>query len=497
MNTVKPHAPYNRLRAIALAALLFAALTGGARAQVTISSAASANIACVSGVCSPTAKQAVLSAAHLEALLAKGDLKVTTTGAGGIQAGSIIITAPLKSSTAHTLALRAYTSILIEAPVSVDGAGGIALNDNIKTPSLAFYGTGNITFADLSSSLTINGSSYGLVGSVAALAKAVAANPNANYALAKSYDAAGDGTYNAAPVTTVFNGNLEGLGNTIKNLKIVDPTASGAADALFAFDNGTISNLGLVDISVTSTGTEGANYGGTFVAIMGQTGVIWRSYAIGTVNVQELSGLGGLTENGGSFIQSYANVALNGTGSDNVGGLTASTRGAITQSFSIGPISIAGDYNSIGGLVGGTAQGAAILESYSASPITLTNGTAANSNVGGLVGVNGGVPSTMTQSYAWGAITVPTTGCTGANCVGGVIGQEICAACDPNASTYWDTTTTKAKLGVGNLGSDKGIRGLPNTTLVAKLPPGFAATVWAENSAVNNGLPYLIANPPP
>jgi hypothetical protein len=28
------------------------------------------------------------------------------------------------------------------------------------------------------------------------------------------------------------------------------------------------------------------------------------------------------------------------------------------------------------------------------------------------------------------------------------------------------------------------------------LPEGFDPTIWAENPSINNGFPYLIANPP-
>jgi hypothetical protein len=29
------------------------------------------------------------------------------------------------------------------------------------------------------------------------------------------------------------------------------------------------------------------------------------------------------------------------------------------------------------------------------------------------------------------------------------------------------------------------------------LPPGFDPKIWAQSSNINNGYPYLLANPPP
>ena len=60
---------------------------------------------------------------------------------------------------------------------------------------------------------------------------------------------------------------------------------------------------------------------------------------------------------------------------------------------------------------------------------------------------------------------------------------------------FWDTTTSGLGNGVGH-GSTMGIKGLTTTQFQSGLPKGFSAKIWAENASVNNGLPYLIANPP-
>lgn len=114
-----------RIRCSAGAAILvFAA--AGARADVTISTAATSNMSCSNGICSPTASDAVLNVTNLENLLASGNVEVTTTGSG-VQADGIKIKAALTWASTSTLALDAYDSISTFQPVSVTGAGGLPL----------------------------------------------------------------------------------------------------------------------------------------------------------------------------------------------------------------------------------------------------------------------------------------------------------------------------------------------------------------------------------
>src|ERR1700733_10116591 len=53
-------------------------VAGSADAAVTISTAATSNMSCVSGVCSPTAKDAVLNVSDLTTMLASGNVTVNT-----------------------------------------------------------------------------------------------------------------------------------------------------------------------------------------------------------------------------------------------------------------------------------------------------------------------------------------------------------------------------------------------------------------------------------
>jgi len=56
-------------------------------------------------------------------------------------------------------------------------------------------------------------------------------------------------------------------------------------------------------------------------------------------------------------------------------------------------------------------------------------------------------------------------------------------------------TTSGTNQGTGG-GNVSGITGLTTQQLQAGLPKGFTKKTWAENAKVNNGLPYLIDNPP-
>ena len=65
-----------------------------------------------------------------------------------------------------------------------------------------------------------------------------------------------------------------------------------------------------------------------------------------------------------------------------------------------------------------------------------------------------------------------------------------------NHHVYWDTDTSGTDQGTGR-GNKNGITGLNSAELQSGLPNGFDPTIWAQNPKINNGFPYLIANPPP
>jgi hypothetical protein len=495
-------------------------LATNAQAAITVSSQSTQNMACANGLCEPTAKQAVLNVGDLEGFLASGNLTVTTTGAG-VQADDIRVSSALVWSNSSTLSLQAHRSIAVNAGVSVAGLSGVTL-DTGKNGTLSFGKNGNATFANLASSLTINGISYTLVGDIKTLATDIANSPSGNFALANAYDASVDGTYEASPIGTLFNGSFDGLGNNISNLSIAGATdlEGNLLEGLFAEvdANGELKNIGLVSANIVIPGT--ADYGATLAGW--NLGTIQFCYASGIVSATKglhvAAAAGGLVgASSGTIENSFATA--NVTGSKNfVGGLLAWNSGIVNASYATGDLS----GPAVGGLVGEN-DGGAIMDSYAAGNVrvnqdgghttwgggivgnalggTISNSYATgtvsgkkNTMVGGLVGVvavNGG---TISDSYSTGVVVAGT-----GSYIGGSIGYDFS---QPGSITnsYWDVDTsgiTNLSQGAGNIANDPGITGLTTAQFQSGLPQGFDPNVWAEKSKINGGLPYLISNPPP
>src|SRR4051812_16633046 len=85
----------------------FAADLAPTQAAVVISSGATQNMSCSAGVCTPTAKKAVLNVGDLANLLAAGDVKVVSDSA----AKDIQFSAPLSWTSTSRLTLDSYRSI--------------------------------------------------------------------------------------------------------------------------------------------------------------------------------------------------------------------------------------------------------------------------------------------------------------------------------------------------------------------------------------------------
>ncbi len=470
------------------ASALILGFATAARADVTISSGATQNMSCSGGVCQPTAADAVLNVADLENLLASGNVKVSTTGSG-VQAGNIDVTAKLGWSK-NALTLDSYQSLNVTAPVTIKGKSGLSIltNDGGSGGELAFSGKGHATFKDLSGRLSINGVKYTLVNSIASLAADIAYRASGNYALANDYDATADGIYSKSPITSYVKGAVEGLGNTISNLTIDVPRVDRGPTwvGLFEGVSGQISDLrlhqirGTVDLVVANAqvifGTLTADNGGT----------ISHCYADGSLIAPMQSEMGGLVgDNNGVITRSGANVSLAmGKKFWALGGLVAVNDGKIIMSYANGAVTVKKSVyqdSYLGGLVGLNASGA-IENSYA------TGAVGGGEGAGGLVGANAGA---ITDSYSIGTVGSEYY-------IGGFIGFDQSQA-GSLGDTYWDTTTsgiTNLSQGAGDPANDLGITGLTTDQLQSGLPAGFDSTVWGENSDINGGLPYLLANPP-
>lgn len=553
---------------------LAAVAAADAWADVTISTDQTQNMNCSGGICSPTATVAVLNVNDLESMLAAGDLTVTTTG-GSIQANNIGIATGVSWSATTTLIVDAYDSVDINALVSVAGPGNLTLKfrDGGQKGGLAYNG-GSITFASLSSVLTMNRKVYTLVGDIKTLASDIQAKSTGKFALAAPYDASQDGTYSTVPIPTQFVGSFDGLGNTISNLSIDDPTEQFVGLFAHLLKGGNIANLNLTDVningsynpmanaidlgavvgesrgtlshvSVTGTVTDSLSdnesgvIGGGLVG-GNEEGIIAHCTSAVAVSAGELdlAYLGGLAgQSGGGKISdsvasgtvtesssSRGSVSVGGAVGDNssliershadgnvtagsgayVGGLVGGDSGWITTSYATGSV----NGGTAGGLVGaaGVYQSDTISESFATGSVTgywggglvgSLSGSATNSYADGEVeasvagGFAGVVSSgSVSDSYAIGNVPGKKYSYRG-----GFAGEDLTSA--GMKASYWDTDTSGRRNGTGNRGNEPGIKGLTTTQLQSGLPKGFGTKVWTETAGVNNGLPYLIKNPPP
>jgi hypothetical protein len=523
----------------------------------------------------------MLNVQDLANLLASGNATVTTTGSG-VQANNIRLNARLQWSAATTLALDAFRSIEFHRGVTVAGPGTVALkiNDGGSGGEFACVDQGRLQFANLSSALTINGVAYVLVDSVAALAGAIAANPSGGFALANNYNAKKDGTYAVPPIPTVFSGSFNGLGNTISNLSINDPTENSYVGFFAETVNGsTIDNVRLMNENVrggAGSSESSTEYIGGLVGYA-QGGAIANGFTSGTVIGEDNAGVGGLLGVSGSTIASSESTATVSNGAGVSGGLVGlTTSGSITDSYAAGNVLGSGF---VGGLVGFVSS-SPISHSWSSGSASSSDsstyvgglvgmhqtGIIARSSAtgsvacafvcGGLVGMEGGGASTPKVSgcFATGSVTGSVsantaagglvghnsfgalsnsyaTGAVSAKIAGGLVGQNddhsgyvwiarsyatgavtgagdgysggLIGYASPLESTtkhsYWDMTTsgiTNPGQGAGNVANDPGITGLSDSKLKSGLPKGFNPKIWNEDSNINGGLPYLIANPP-
>lgn len=483
--------------AVALAALFAALAASPAEATMVISGQTTKNVKCRNGVCKATGHFAILNAGDLAGMLAAGDVTVLP----GVRAEDVELKVPLSWASASRLTLDAYHSIIIDRTLTVTGSGALTMttNDGGSGGDLFFEGMGRAIFWDLASSLIINGTTYTLVGDIATLASAIAAHPTASFALANNYDASVDGTYTSSPVATRLRGPFEGLGNTISKLTIQTP--SNSTDSLVGLfsEAATINDIRMKMASVT---TLGPNPGSIGILVGHLQGVAAGNKVAGLVQA-DAGNAGGLAgDMTGTVTRSSANVHVTGT-ANNAGGLVGAIVGGgggiIQLSHADGAVT---GTNNAGGLLGYTGWYGDLAEDFATGKVT-------GEVAGGLVGYD---QAHVQNSYATGAVSGHTAGgFLGANdfywpernyAIGHVQGAVAggFSGCNQTNETdnYWDTDTAGVTLADGGNCSDGGDLpvGLTTAQFQSGLPNGFDPAIWAEDPSINNGFPYLIANPP-
>ncbi|MBV8977574.1 MAG: hypothetical protein JO261_15025 [Alphaproteobacteria bacterium] len=501
----------------------------------------------------------MLNTGDLQTLLASGDIEVKT-GAGAITI-AISAPLAWSSASRLTLTADSSVSVKSTVVVQGAGAVTITSGQGGSNGNFNIYPGASLTFWDDVSSLVINGTSYALVSDIASLAAAIAGNPSGAYALAKEYDAGADGDYLDSPVTAPFSGTFEGLGHTIANLAIMPNDYAGSSVGLFAQNNGMLRDLSLSAATLACDqytdhagliagqnsggqngiavsghiicdqkgendvgGIDGSNAGGMLAHVSANVTLTGRFYVgglvgknLGTIDFSSASGTltggafaGGLVgNNSGTISDSHAAVLLAGTKDGEAGGLAGYSTGTIERCYATGNVNakniggglvgLAWDLNIdssfatgavsairyAGGLIG-QSKFATIANSYATNSASVTAGSF--SNVGGLVGNFYG---TLASSYS-------TTAVNGPNTPGGVVGRAIPGA--TASTTYWDLDTSNVsdpRRGAGNKRDFPGLTGLSDTQLKSGLPSGFDPAIWGQNPSINNGYPYLLANPPP
>jgi filamentous hemagglutinin family protein len=416
-----------------------------------------------------------------------------TSGAGNVASGNgdININSGISWSGKATLTLDAYRNLNVNAPITVNDAGSVVIKtggDDIFNPG------GSLIYATQNAgSLSINGSSYALLWGLNGLNSiGTAGSISGNFALAGDVDNAG-AAFTPISHTGNFSGVFDGLGHSVSNLNVNDPTH--AASGLFGISSGTIANVtvsgiidgrggpttsyvggvvgqnnGLVRDSHSSATVYGYYAGGLSGGSATGTATIERSTASGTVYALDGSPYaGGLAGTASSITDSSASGdVISAVAGSWVGGLVGYMTGDVSGSSASGNVTASGSGVKAGGLVGFTTGGI----STSIATGTVTAGT--NAVAGGLVGQASGALSSVrasgnvtggdgamvgglagrnygqvTQAIAVGDVTAGVGGSAG-----GLVGQN-----DGGISVSYSTGAATASGTTGTLGYVGGLVG--------------------------------------
>jgi len=487
------------------------AVTTSARASVEISAAPTMNMACSAGVCAPTKRNAVLNADDLAGMLAASDVKIVTRRG----ALSITVASSFSWASSHRLTLAADFNVSFKAPVAVAGPGGVTIT--VGGGDLLFLAGGKIDFWEPTSSLIVGHHAYTLVNSIEELAEAIAADRFGFYAFAKDYDASPDGTYLTAPIPTKLQGIFEGLGHTISNFAVNDRQAKCVGFFDYIAPKGTVRDIRLTSATISpnlvryaregilagcnegviaNSFTDGTVKGWWVGGLVGyDEGLVTASSSNAVVEGKFAGGLVGVSESDGVIQRSHAGGAVTGDFSEKRSGIViyagglAGVASNVLQSYATGPVSVRGKYYLLdrhsggGGLVGHLLQGT-VADSYATGTVSGDRASV----IGGLIGLS--ERDGVRNSYATGAITGAAV--EGA-AQGGAIGLVFSKT--DAADAYWDIDTSEQAQGCG-AGDCSGVAGLTDAQLKSDLPAGFDPAVWGLGPSVNNGYPYLLANPP-
>ncbi|MCL2759320.1 MAG: hypothetical protein FWD22_03830 [Treponema sp.] len=189
----------------------------------------------------------------------------------------------------------------------------------------------------------------------------------------------------ADPPSNAFSGVYDGNGYVISNLKIVNTNDELTAWGLFrVIENGTVRNIGLVDVDITAF----SNTGGIAGSLSG--GTIENCYVTGSILVSNRSGIsltGGIAGSVfGHITNCWTNVNITATGAD-VGGIVGAlgyfdgNAGYVENCYALGDVT--GSSNT-GGIVGRLVSGS--INNCIAFNILIAVTVTSNYQVGRIVG---------------------------------------------------------------------------------------------------------------
>lgn len=254
-----------------------------------------------------------------------------------------------------------------------------------------------------------------------------------------------------------FYGNYDGSGHTIEGLYINRTGQDGRYQGLFgAVRDGTIKNLGLIDVEVSGFAYTGGLAGGIFGSTVehcytaGEVtatntiagSLIGRSASgsmiTGCYSTAEVTGgfnyTGGLVainEDESTIRYSYSSGTVNG--GQYTGGIAGINRNnsRISNCYSIS--NVPGQWGNNGGIAGRNENNSSIRNSYSRGDVSGTMG-----HVGGFVGVNSG--SAIVNCYSTGRIGAGLSR-------GGLVGHNMNDGTVTNS--YWDRDLTELNTSAG------------------------------------------------
>ncbi len=360
--------------------------------------------------------------------------------------GNISVNSAISWSSANSLTLSAYNSILVNANITDTGAGNVVLradNTGLDASGLGGAGSGTIVNsatistggavslyydpASYASPTTFSGitagggkTAYMLVNSTSDLNN-VATNLSGTYALGNNITFASGTTFAGIANNggaTAFSGVFDGNGGIGSTYSISGATITGGASVtdfgFFGDNTGTIRNVTLVNeyLSVGTYATDagglvGINYG--TVSGDAVSGTVTNSAA----NHYNIGGVVGATETGSKVVGDTFSGTLSVTASTSDSGIVGGVDGGVVSGSTFtGNVIVAGDATDAGGIAG--YNGGTVIGNTSTGNVTV--GTA-SSNIGGVVGYNSSGGSVL--GNLWGGSLTAGANVTG---VGGLLG---------------------------------------------------------------------------